>query len=249
MNKLLYITVGIFVFIGFLLFMAPASSVHRYFQDDLGQHIPDVNLTDISGSAWQGDGKLHFRQFPPVTLSWTLSPFRLITGAADMTARAAGKGLRADLSGTIETDGGEVSTLTASIDSDYLNQVTIPYGLDLSGDIQLEQAKLKFNRQWLSSADAQLHWTGGIVHIETPEKIHTVKLPRLDGVLSMDGQNLILNVTESGTEMMSITLKPDGWAVVDIAYSFADLADLPLLGTNSTLDRTQPAITLEEKIL
>ena len=65
----------------------------------------------------------------------------------------------------------------------------------------------------------------------------------------MDGQNLILNVTESGTEMMSITLKPDGWAVVDIAYSFADLADLPLLGTNSTLDRTQPAITLEEKIL
>ncbi|MBT4160041.1 MAG: type II secretion system protein N [Gammaproteobacteria bacterium] len=245
MNKLLFALIGLAAFLTFMIAMVPAAPIYSAFEEELAHNLPDITLSDVGGSIWNGRGEISYRQFPPGNINWQLSPVQALTGTAAIDIQLNGTGLEADIVGALTADGGRLSKLTASVSADYLNQVTLNYGLDLSGEVQLPKASLTFNKSWLTSAEGDLRWTGGIVHIETPERIHTVKLPAFDGQVSMIGDTLELHITQTGTRMMEISLTPDGWAKVAIDYALIDLVDLPLPGSRDT---SEPAVIMEEKI-
>ena len=249
MSRLGYLGIGVLVFAGFLLFTAPAGILYRLVEQDAGKYLPDTVLTGIEGSVWDGRGDLYYRQLPVVRVSWNLAALPLITGAADINAEFQAAGLELRLTADADSTGGSISDVSGNISSEFLNPITVSYGLQLSGDIQVSHANLEFDPRWLTAANAELNWDGGIVHIETPEKVHTTRLPPVKGTVSMAGPNLVIDVVGNDENLMTITLKPDGWAVVAVAYAFADLAGLPLPGSDTTTDRSLPAITLEEKIL
>ena len=249
MSKLGYLGLGILAFASFLLFMAPAGNLYQLVQEDVEKLMPDAALTAIEGSVWNGQGDLYFRHFPVIEVSWNLAALPLITGSADVDAELRAAGLDLRLSADADAQSGSISDVRGNISSEFLNPITVPYGLELSGDIHVSHANIKFDPQWLTAADAELNWDGGIVHIQTPEKIHTTRLPPINGKVSMAGANLVIDVTGNDENLMKITVKPDGWAVVTVAYALTDLAGLPLPGSEETTDRSLPAITLEEKIL
>jgi hypothetical protein len=248
MNKLLYLLLGTIAFLVFLVVMAPASSVLRIADDEFRQQLPELRLAGISGSIWEGSGTVQYRQFPAVAVNWKLSPLPLLSRAVASSASFTAEGLDAEIQSYVSTDQSAASTIsyaTALISGDYINQVTLNYGLDLSGEFKLTNARATIRGQWLSDLDGILNWSGGIVHIETPQQLHTVKLPPMVGNLTLDGDNVLLNITADTDEMIRISIKPDGWAEVAVNYAFMDLADLPLPGGTADSD---PAILIEEKI-
>ena len=247
MNKLLLAVTGFLTFLVFLVAMTPASLVHSSLKEALDTNAPALKLYAIDGTVWQGSGEVAIRDLPPVRLAWDTSALSAARGAFVSDINVTAIGLNASLETDVSTSGGELAELNAEISSDYLNQITVEYGLDLSGEVQIDGANLAFDREWLTDAGGRMHWTGGIVHIQTPEQIHTVRLPDFDGELSMDGNQLVLAITHDGEDMLEIRLKPDGWAKVDVQRALVELAQLPLPAATGSNDGS--AIVIEEKIL
>ena len=91
------------------------------------------------------------------------------------------------------------------------------------------------------------------MHIQTPQQIHTASLPPLKGQIYQQERTLRLDVRGAELDLMSVQIKPDGWAIVAINYALLDLTDIPLLADAAERrekpDRENPAVVLEEKIL
>jgi len=243
-------TVFLISFMAFLLFvvsMAPASLVYRTIQGKINNSLSDLVIIRLDGSIWKGQGEIKYREFPAFIGTWKLYPFHLLALTAKSYIKIKTNGLNAEFHLEINHQGGSVNSFNAVVQDHYLNEVTIPYGLDFSGEVMLLNGRLGFDQNWLTEIEGELTWDGGIVHIQTPDKIHTVNLPPLRGHLSMEKTILKLEVSESGHTMMKIHIRPDGWAKVAIHYSFMRLANLPLPVISGAGE--DPAIVLEEKIL
>jgi len=247
MNKLVLFLVGLIAFLVFVAAMIPASLAHRSFQEEIANAVPDLSIHAVDGTVWQGQGEFQFRQFPTINAAWDVATTALLIASLESDLVLTGEGLDGNLTFSFDSEGGSARNASLNIQDDYLNEITVPYGLDLSGEVQLEKANVSFNQTWLTEVEGQLRWSGGIVHIQTPEKIHTVDLPALEGQLSMEDSIVNLDIRESGNNMMHIKVKPDGWAEVSINYAFMDMAGLPLPANART--GSDPAIILEEKIL
>ncbi len=245
MNKLIYLLAGILTFLGFLLVMAPASIVLSFADDTLKQ-VPDLEIGRVDGRIWTGSAQIQYRRLPAL-VSWDLAALPLLAGRISAQVNVAGDGLDADFRVSANSEGGTISKGKAFIDASYINQVSLDYGLDLSGRFSLVAEEISFNKRWLTSLSGHFDWPGGIVHIETPQQLHSVDLPELNGSLTMQGDNLEIVIEGSEARMINLTLKPDGWAEVGVSFAFMDLAGLPIPGSDNS--RTEPAILLEEKIL
>lgn len=245
MNKLLYVFAGLIAFLGFIVVMAPASIALSLASDQL-KRVPDLNIGQVEGRIWSGSAQIQYRQFP-ATLSWNLSPIPLVTGrvAADVDVR--GQGLDASFHIIASDTSGTITDVRAVVDSSYINQVSVVYGLELSGEFTLVAKSVTFIDRWLSEVDGRLNWPGGIVHIETPQQLHSVDLPALRGDLSMQGDHLQMTIDGPEARFIDLALKPSGWAEVGISFDFMQLAGLPMPGNPA--DSGGPAVVLEEKIL
>ena len=247
MNKTTLFLIALSAFLVFVITTTPASLVYSSFQEKISDGALGLAISQVEGSIWQGQGDFHFRQFPVITGDWQLSPLHLLAATARSSITLKADGLNGVFDFSLTPRGGSINNLNAVVQDSYLNEITTSYGLDLSGEVQLEQANLSFNQSRLTALEGELHWSGGIVHIQTPEKIHTVNLPALDGRLSLEDANFKLDIKESGNSLLQIHIRPDGWAQVAINYAFMDLANLPLPANASAGD--DPAVVLEEKIL
>ncbi len=246
MSKLFYVIAGIVTFLVFLLVMAPASLVVATAEDQLKQ-VPDLKIGEVSGRIWSGSAQIQYQQFPAM-VTWNLSALPLLVGRLSADVQLREQGLDANFHVSASGTEGTVSDAELLVDASYINQISISYGLDLSGQFSVSEADVSFNNQWVTSAAGILEWPGGIVHIETPQQLYSVDLPPLNGDLSMDGDNLRLAIDGTGERMLDLTLKRSGWVEAGVSYAFMELAGLPLTG-NTTSSREEPAVLLEEKIL
>ena len=247
MNKTNIFLISVTAFFLSLIAMTPASLVYTALQDEFFDALPDLSVKIVEGSIWNGSSELKFRNFPATNAIWQLSPLHLLIMSANSSVTISALGLYGKFAMTISPKGTSIKNLNAIIEDRYLNDITIPLGLDLSGEINLVEIHLEFDKQWITEASGELTWDGGIVHIQTPEKIHTVTLPPLQGHLSLVGNICELDIKESDETMMQIQIKPDGWVKVAINYAFIDLTNIPL-PTIASVDG-DPALILEEKIL
>ncbi len=224
---LLYGTVAVISFLAFVVVYAPASVAWSLAREDVNRTVPDLQVLTIAGSVWSGNASLRFREFPPAGLSWSVSPAFANGMAADLDISLGGDGLSAAGSGTV-TRNFVVVDAAGYVDSQYINPVSRRYGLSFPGRIDISGLSLESDLGWFTAAKGTARWDGGTVEMETQgRRTMTVTLPPLEGALSLNGRDLLLDVTEQGETVMQVTLKPTGWAVVDIKTRLLQVAGLP----------------------
>ena len=253
MRKSVGALIALVTSLAFFVTMMPAALVYNFFQDEISSVIPDVKFNGFEGTVWSGKSYVQLKHFPVVTTTWKISPLALFNARIQSSLSFSSNGLTGSADISLSSKGADIDNLSAIARSNYLNQFTIPYGLDLSGNIQLSNANLSFDNEWLTDSGGELTWQGGIVHIQTPQQIHTASLPPLKGQIYQQDRTLKLDVRGAELDLMSVQFKADGWAIVAINYALLDLTDIPLLAhaaeRTEKPDRENPAVILEEKFL
>lgn len=248
MRWFLYIATAILSFALFVIVFAPAATIWSLAKDDIGPRLPpDLQVLTIDGTVWSGDATIRYREFPPSALSWSLDPFALID--RQVVADIVVSGVEGD-------DHSIASDLVASrrhleiaaggyIDSAYINRVSAPYGLVFSGRLDVTRLTAQSDYAWFTAAEGDLHWDGGTILYRTYEGTQSLELPPLDGTLTMAGRDIHLDIDHAGDPVIAITLRPAGWAVVDLKRRLFDLAGIDWPG-GATADMS--VLMLEEKI-
>lgn len=230
----------------FIVVFAPASSAWALVSEDVHNRIPDLRVFRIGGTIWNGEGEIQFRQFPPSTLNWRLSPGELIKRTANLHLTATGQGHSLQAGAAIGPSYGAIQSLQGVISSHYINEVSEQFGFTFSGEIEIQEINLSVDNQWITSANGTAKWSGGRILLNTPMAPQTIELPPLDGELYLRNQQLVLDITYQQLVVMQIVLKKGGWAEVSIKGRMFDIANLTSPG-DSGPDET--ILLLEEKIL
>jgi hypothetical protein len=243
-RALLYLAVFVTGFTIFVVAFLPASSAWLLVKDDVARVLPKLEVQAVTGTVWQGQAGIRYREFPPTDLDWSLSPLELLKGRALVDTVAAGAGHQLDGTTTITPDAADFS-FKGHVDSDYINTVSRQYGLTFSGRLEIQRLHLAADPRWFTSADGAFSWPGGPIVYNTIQGPQTLTLPGLDGRLYLDGENLRLDVVRGDASLMSITLRPTGWVLVDLKARLFDLAALPWPAGAAPDDS---ALMLEEKL-
>ena len=246
MNKAFYPAIAIIAFPISIVVMAPASIVTGLFGDAVQRNIPGLKIGATRGRIWQGSTQLQYQRLPAVTVSWKMAALPLLNGKVSTLIELNGGGLQLEMEAMASTSGGSLDNINGTIESRFINAVSVGYGLDLSGVFELSGISTSFDQRWLTALKGVTNWSGGIVHIETPEQFYSVKLPALTGQLSMKGSNAMLDVASGTSTLLTLALKPDGWSQTSVSYMLTDMVGLPL--PNGYQDTTGPAFVLEEKV-
>ncbi|MFP6801814.1 MAG: type II secretion system protein N [Pseudomonadales bacterium] len=246
MNKAFYPAIAIIAFTISIVVMAPASIVTGLFGDAVQRNIPGLKIGATRGRIWQGSTQLQYQRLPAVTVSWKMAALPLLNGKVSTLIELNGGGLQLEMEAMASTSGGSLDNINGTIESRFINAVSVGYGLDLSGVFELSGISTSFDQRWLTALKGVTNWSGGIVHIETPEQFYSVKLPALTGQLSMKGSNAMLDVASGTSTLLTLALKPDGWSQTSVSYMLTDMVGLPL--PNGYQDTTGPAFVLEEKV-
>jgi hypothetical protein len=246
MNKAFYPAIAIIAFTISIVVMAPASIVTGLFGDAVQRNIPGLKIGATRGRIWQGSTQLQYQRLPAVTVSWKMAALPLLNGKVSTLIELNGGGLQLEMEAMASTSGGSLDNINGTIESRFINAVSVGYGLDLSGVFELSGISTSFDQRWLTALKGVTNWSGGIVHIETPEQFYSVKLPALTGQLSMKGSNAMLDVASGTATLLTLALKPDGWSQTSVSYMLTDMVGLPL--PNGYQDTTGPAFVLEEKV-
>lgn len=246
MNKAFYLAIAIIAFTISIVVMAPASIVTGLFGDAVQRNIPGLKIGATRGRIWQGSTQLQYQRLPAVTVSWKMAALPLLNGKVSTLIELNGGGLQLEMEAMASTSGGSLDNINGTIESRFINAVSVGYGLDLSGVFELSGISTSFDQRWLTALKGVTNWSGGIVHIETPEQFYSVKLPALTGQLSMKGSNAMLDVASGTATLLTLALKPDGWSQTSVSYMLTDMVGLPL--PNGYQDTTGPAFVLEEKV-
>ena len=246
MSKAFYLAIAIIAFTIPIVVMAPASIVTGLFGDAVQRNIPGLKIGATRGRIWQGATQLQYQRFPAFTLSWKLAALPLLTGKVSTLIELNGGGLQLEMGALASTSGGSLDNINGTIESRFINAVSVGYGLELTGVFELSGINTSYDQRWLTSLKGVTNWSGGIVHIETPAQFYSVKLPALTGQLSMKDSNAVLDVAAGTSTLLTIALKPDGWSQTSVSYMLADIAGLPV--PKEYQDTTGPAFLLEEKV-
>ncbi|XOV90014.1 MAG: type II secretion system protein N [Pseudomonadota bacterium] len=243
-RKVVYVLTGITTFLVFLVVFAPAALLWNLVKVDVLRTVPELQVLTVDGTVWQGDANLRFREFPVTDLNWTLAPLPLVRQQLAFSATLAGDGLNVASEGTA-SEPGSSGTLDGYIDASYINSVASRYGMNFPGRILLEQVTFAADRTWLTTVSGLLRWGGGRVVLQTPAGTQAFLLPPLEGQLRLTGNNLQLDVSAREGLVISVLLRPDGWAAVDIKTRLLQVAGIPWPGSENA-DLT--AFMLEEKV-
>lgn len=249
MTKLIYGAIALVTIIGFVIVTAPAATVWSMIGSDIETALPGMKISNLKGSVWNGEGLVQFQSFPTTSIDWRLAALPLLAGNAAFEISARASDFDADVSGVVTGHSGTINDATVTIGSEYINSVTLDYGLDLSREFHIEIDGATFADGWPTAVEGNIRWPGGVVHIETPEQVHTVRLPELTGDLFMDEGKIHLNVVGDDEPLIDVSLNRTGWAEVGITYAFMRLANLPLPTGSESQGTDEIAILLEEKIL
>ncbi len=246
MKPLFYFCIAVVSFLIFIVVFAPATPVWSLIRGNVHERVPDLNVYRVSGTIWNGESEIQFRQFPPSLLTWQLSPVDLIKGVANITARAVGEGHALEAEITLTVSNGDITSLHGTIESDYINVVSEQFGFTFSGDLEIRELSISADQHWITDAAGTAHWTGGQILITTGAGPQSIVLPPLQGLLFKQQQQLVLDIMHQQQTLIMIALAKGGWAEVAIKGRMFDLANLPLPGGS---DLNETVLLIEEKIL
>lgn len=245
MRLILYVLAGLLAFLVCIAAFLPASPAWQHIVIPRLQSIPELVVTGVDGTIWNGRAGFSYRAFPTSTLTWSVSPLALAAAAGGGDLRLSGEGH--DINARVGLEGGGFILTDGQglIDASFINSMSEGIGLTFPGEIVLSNIQGKASRRWLTDASGDLTWEGGTIATQTLNAMISYDLPPLTGQLLMEGEKLKLTLKHDGDSFMDISLGPDGWAKVDIYKSLFQHAGLNIPGGE---DQPEPVVQVEEKL-
>lgn len=200
-----YLILGFFVLLLALVVRAPASLLQKAVPASL-----PLQVSAWGGTVWNGQATALLGG-ENVFLSWRLLPQRLLTGQLALTTHAEGSlALDGDL--VLGRAGWQVQGLRGEIPFRLL-QPLLPPGWSLPGNVQAEQVSLsrdgRMRGPW-RNAEGRLLWAGGAMQYNLGGRPQTATLPPLVAALSLDGDTLVVNLSEASGLLADVRLAADG---------------------------------------
>lgn len=242
---LLYVSLGLSAFLAFAIIFAPASAVWMLIGDRVERILPQLRVFSIDGTVWSGSSDFQYQQFPVSYLKWNLDPLSVFDGSADMDLTLTGEGLQMQAHGSINTRQMEIQQFTGFIHSDYLNVVSQQYGLTFSGQLNIVRLFLTFDYRWVTEASGEFNWDGGRVLFQSAAQVQILDLPSLSGMLYSRDPQLHLDVQYEQAPVLDVTLKPTGWATVNLRTRLFQIGGIPW---PAGPDPDATALRVEERI-
>ena len=246
MRKLAYLLLAIITFVSYLVVTAPASIFAKHFEENLQGIAPGLKIWASEGSLWKGNMRGRYKKIGPIFISWDVDAFEILTGDFVAEIDLNGDGLQLTLILNASADDISLQNINGEIDTNFINIVSVNYGLSLAGEINVLNVFAALDYEWVTALSGTIDWTGGLIHLETPERLYSVPLLPLEGTLSLGDSNVLLNILSGNSNLMTLSLKKNGWSKADIASPLIDILGIPFPSGNQS--NSEPVLTLEEKI-
>ncbi|MFK4753571.1 type II secretion system protein N [Oceanobacter antarcticus] len=220
-----YLLLGLFTFLVFLAINAPLHFVWRMLEPDV-RNLP-VDVRSVTGTLWHGHLQAEQRQLGPIDAEWQLSPWALLTAAAEVDLTLTAPAIR--MNGLVRLEADQqlhVTGLDGFVDTDLLKPLLKPLQLDLSGNLEANDvaAVIELDTRQLTALDGRLVFSGGAAVFPVQRKRVTAEVPMLVGVLRMDKERAVLDVTSmEGQKLVQGFIQPDGWGGVAIRRRMFDV--------------------------
>lgn len=245
-----YTAIALVTFCIVVIAFAPAALLWRQVDQEVLANVPELQVSSVRGTLWQGTANIFYRQFPGSQLDWTIAPGAALTqqtAEADLKLVGEGHELIANLRATA----GQlyVDSAVGFIDALYINRVSQPQGLTFAGRVDIRRLNLDSDLKWIQRAEGDIYWPGGkIVSRTMAAGTRVFDLPALVGEIRMRGQdiNLILHPENPNQVLVDILVKPTGWVVVAVKARLFDVAGLPWPAGSSLEDTV---LQFEEQLL
>lgn len=196
--------IGALIFLALIVARLPAGLLRSL----VPEHSP-VNLLDLGGTVWNGNGDLLVDGLPLGRLHWAFAPVTLMEGSLGYDLRLSGAG--AELSGRVQQGLTSARVEAAgNIRASFVNQWLAPYHIDLSGNFQLLDVEAMMTGQTLAGLSGQIHWEGGPIQYRLSGNMHNSSLPAMIADLGPGPEATAHGVGEY-TPMLISELKTNGF--------------------------------------
>ncbi len=203
------VVAGVLVFLAVLVLRAPASLVQRL----LPEEIP-VDVLELSGTLWRGEGDLLVNGVTLGRVSWTFRPMAMVTGVLGCDLALSGDGLalrgevRAGASGT-EAD------LAGWVDAAVANVWLAAYDIRLSGRFHFRETRVSAQDGAVRALSGTVTWDGGPVSYRLSGKMHNATLPGMRGELG-PGPEATAYPENEATPLLRMALLDTGFVRIGV---------------------------------
>lgn len=226
--RIVLVVLGLFLVLpATLLLTAPAGLASRI----AAASAPELRLFAPSGRLLDGSADLVVEGRALGRLAWQIEALALLAGRldADLSIEAPGHSARAGLS-LFPSGNFRMRTLEAEIREETLDAFLRPYAIEPSGRIEVPTgtASGQLAERRVTEADAEAHWSGGLVRYRLGGGNWVASFPPLSARLRMrDGAPVLVVADPAGDELLDVALRADGWADLRVRYRLVALAGYP----------------------
>lgn len=243
MSAKIYIPIIFVSFVAFVASRAPARPLWLLLEDQL----QPISLHDINGTIWQGNARFQLPMVPDSFVSWDVNVSHLLAGELMISFDLEGKFHQVSGDMLITTNRIRLVGIEGRIQADAVNPKFAEFGLQTTGELTVSDVNATIEKQWFSSINGGMNWSGGQVVYATSREVQTFELPPIGGNLIMDNGDLTITLTDSGGphSLIEIVLRPDGWATMRLKGRLFRLAAVPWPGEPQD---QEDVLEIEEKL-
>lgn len=243
MSAKIYMPIILVSFIVFVVAKVPARPLWPLLQDQL----QPISLHDINGTIWQGNARFQHPMIPDSSVRWDVNKSRLLSG--ELLISIGIKGKFHQVSGDMLVTAGLVRLIgiEGRIQADAVNPKIAEFGLHSTGELILSDVNATIERQWVSSINGGINWSGGQIAYATSREVQTFELPPIGADLTMDNEDVTITLTDSGGPhaLIEIVLRENGWAKMTLKGRLFRLAAVPWPGQPQD---QEDVLEIEEKL-
>lgn len=186
-----------------------------------------VSFSGTAGHLLRGESQLTYRGQGLGTVRWTVGLPRSLDGVP-VTLSLQGPALQGTAEAELSPSAWRATVQRLTLDSRALKDALAPYAIAPEGTLQGRDLILSGRGNRLESATGALRWTGGLVRYRLGGNSYAPTFPPLSATLAPGpGGQLEAEVSAPSGPVLSLALRPGGWADLAVRRRLLRLADFP----------------------
>ncbi|WP_187265410.1 type II secretion system protein N [Reinekea thalattae] len=234
----------VIIFVASYLLVLVVTAPIQWWLPKIIQPAPSTGilLQNPQGNIWQGQVHVLSREVQPVTVSWDLSPYKLILLQAAVDFSLSGQDIALTGKASFSPLGMRLRQLSGYADEPFVAPLMQQYKTQVTGRLTVQQ--LAFNLGWnhsIGDLEGQLVWSGGNAQMSVNRRQQTYQVPMMMLNLQGDSDGWLGQVLGSQQQsFMTLSLTPEGRASISVKRLLAEALSIQLPGsTESILDFSQ----------
>ena len=234
---LLFVLLGVFSYLFFLIATLPASVVWTQLSPKLPLKQLQINVKAVSGTVWKGEALIFSKGLEGV-LAWDISVLGLFAAQlpVNLNVKSNVGSLQTIL--RLSIDGGEITETKGNIQLAALNPLLKGQRVSLDGDVKIESLAVGYYNGIIAPARGRFTWSGGEVKYPVGRETHGNQFPPFIGLISQKADVTLLSISDnqSSVDFLDAELNALGMATLRVRRRLLDLADEPWPKNSSESD-------------